>query len=65
MIAWRSPVELAPPSIATSDGIGYGPGSLSPGQRKGTWYVGVVWPSTTVIGIPIGAPFHVPEPKSG
>jgi hypothetical protein len=64
MIAWRSPVEFGPPSIATSGGIGYGPGSLWSAYTNGTWYVGVVCPSTTVIGIPIGPGPQKPAPKS-
>ncbi|MEU3453466.1 hypothetical protein ABZ671_07660 [Micromonospora sp. NPDC006766] len=59
----RSPVPRGPPSTAASGGTGYGPGSLSSAYPKvtGTRRCPA---GTTVIGMPIGAPSHVPEPKS-
>src|SRR6476659_9501892 len=63
MIAWRSPVEERPPSILTVRGIGYGPRSDSSAYSKETRVLRCLLP-TTVIGIPIGAPSHSPEPKS-
>src|SRR6188508_2899117 len=44
-------------------GTGYGPGSLSSAYSNATGTRGCV-PGTVVYGIPIGPPFHVPEPKS-
>src|SRR5690242_18267430 len=64
MIAWRSPSDAGPPSIFTPAGTGYGPGSDSSAYSKETPLFGTPLP-TTVIGIPIGPPSHVPEPKSG
>src|SRR5262245_24494528 len=59
----RSPSLCGPPSIAAFDGTGYGPLSLSDAYSKLTRTFGWL-PDTVVIGIPIGAPSHVPEPKS-
>jgi hypothetical protein len=53
-----------PYSIAGFFGIGYGPGSLSSAYRNVTpvfFCAGV----TRLYGMPIGPPFHFPEPKSG
>src|SRR4029077_3499729 len=63
MIACRSPVDERPPSILTVRGIGYGPRSDSSAYSKETRLFFSFLP-TTVIGIPIGAPSHSPEPKS-
>ena len=60
---WRSPLEPDPPSIGALGGIGYGPGSLSLATRN--WTATLGWPAfTTTYGMPIGPPFHSPEPKS-
>ncbi len=63
MIACRSPSALRPPSIRTPRGIGYGPRSDSSAYWNRTRHFRWLRP-TTVIGIPIGPPSHVPEPKS-
>ena len=63
-ITCRSPDPSGPPSIFASRGIGYGPRSLSPAYAKPT--VTLACPARTVVtGMPIGAPSHSPEPKSG
>src|SRR3954447_17721936 len=63
MIAWRSPSEARPPSIATFAGIGYGPLSLSSAYSKETPLFFCL-AETTVTGMPIGPPSQRPEPKS-
>src|SRR5436190_14292947 len=62
-MACRSPVELLPPSIGAVNGIAYGPGSLSSAYENVAGYF-VCVPGTVMKGMPIGPPFHVPDPKS-
>src|SRR5262245_53545103 len=59
----RSPSELGPPSIFAFFGTGYGPGSLSSAYSKET-RTPAVPAGTVVMGMPIGPPSQVPEPKS-
>src|SRR5438128_2984497 len=64
MSAWRSPLDVRPPSIGTFAGIGYGPLSDSPAYPNLT--PTFFWsPATVVYGMPMGPPLYLPEPKSG
>ena len=64
MMAWRSPVDAAPPSIGVEAVKGYGPGSLSDAYWKLTAVVGVE-ELTTVHGMPYGLLGSPEGPKSG
>src|SRR5262249_5694764 len=52
---WRSPLDLGPPSMGASFGMGYGPGSLSSLYSNWIGTLGCL-PLTTTYGMPLGAP---------